>query len=56
MQTHVEEKNSGVEEREETDFNWTPLHVESRRGKKNEGQNAARAEGSGPSVGVFIEG
>ncbi len=25
-------------------------------GGKNEGQNVACAEGSGPSVGVFIEG
>lgn len=42
MQTHFEE--------EETSFNW-PLPR-----KNEEGENVAWAEGSGPSVGVFIEG
>lgn len=53
MQRH-REKNNGVEEERRRTligllFAWSA-------GEKNEGQNVAWAEGSGPSVGVFIEG
>lgn len=53
MQTHREENNGVEEERRRTLigllFAWSA-------GKKNEGQNVAWVEGSGLSVGVFIEG